>query len=90
MEKDEIAAILELVGQAEAFKPVVQQCVKTLKGYGPELDEIFGGINEWSIHQRIKNINLLEEKGFTREEAIYITMDQWWGMKRGLEKKSPK
>jgi predicted house-cleaning noncanonical NTP pyrophosphatase (MazG superfamily) len=83
---ENLAAILEVIGQAESYRPVVQQAVDALKKYGPEIKDLFQGIQLGIIDIRAEVIKRLQEvHGFTKEEAIYITMDEWWGMKKSLK-----
>lgn len=88
--KEDIAAIVEIVGEAESLRPVVKEFVKAVKSFAPELDELVGGLLTWGVKKRIESIRLYEKEGFTREEAIYLTMDTWYAIKNNLNRNNPK
>ena len=85
--KEYIAMILELTGQAEAFRPAIEQAVKAVKGYGPEVYSLAEGVCQGSVDLKAMMIKRYqEEHGFSREEAIILVMDQWQSMLQRLDK----
>lgn len=82
--KEQVAAVLELVSQAEAFRPVVQEAIKAVKSYGPEIYDFAEGITLGSCELRAKAVRKYEELGFTRQEAILLTIDQSVAMREAI------
>jgi len=74
--KEHIAAILELSGQAEAFRPAIAQTIKALSSYGDEIRPVADSIIDYIADKKAKTVKRLEEQhGFSREEAILLTVD---------------
>lgn len=74
--KEALQFALQIAGQAEELKPAARQIVDAIKLFGPELAELIGGASDYLIDRRAAAVKRLEEKhGFTREEAIILTLD---------------
>ena len=69
--------ILALAMQAEELRPMVEEVLKALKSYGPELKGLFSDLNDGLTDLKIATIKRYQDAGFTREEAILLTCDQW-------------
>lgn len=74
-----IAALME---QEAEIRPVIKKGLEIIKSYGPDLKDLFGGVTEAMADLRINVIRKYEAAGFTREEAILLTMDEWFAMAR--------
>ena len=48
---------------------------------GPELRNLLESIADGWVDIRIRAVERFEKAGFSREEAIFMTMDEWWGTK---------
>ena len=84
MKKEELQGILETISMLDDVKPLVQSAIKSIQAYGPEVREFFGGMQMAIVEMRIDAIKRYESAGFTREEAIYMTMDEWFAYRRLL------
>ena len=73
--KDELQELLELVSNVEAFKPLVRAVLDALKSYSDELKEIPEAITRWAVATRIETIKQYEAAGFSREDAVLLTLD---------------
>lgn len=73
MTKSDIAGILEIVDQAENFKPVVEQIITVLKSYGPELTTMGNMCNDAITKQKMRMFTTFISNGFSREEALHLT-----------------
>jgi len=80
----EISEIVELVERAEELKPVVAEIIKAVKSYGPELFDLMSGLAIGSVDIRVACVKRFEELGFTRQDAIAMTMDQWYQFSKSL------
>lgn len=57
--------------------------VKVLKSFGPELNSLADGLVMAAVDMKARAIKKLEnEYGFTREEAIFLVMDEWYAIAR--------
>ena len=74
MEK-EIKAIIELMDQAEDFRPIVKKAIEILKSYGPELNELFDMAIDGMVNKKARMFRLFLNEGFNREEALALTIN---------------
>jgi len=84
-DKEDIASLLEIVGQAETFKPVAQQIVSAVGVFKPEIASLFSDLAKGIVDRRVDMIKRFEEHGFTRDEAMILTMDEWYGIRQALK-----
>ena len=82
--KEYAEAIMQIVAAADEFKPVVEQGSKALQSYGPDIYALFHRIAIGMADIKADTIVHLEGRGFTREEAILLTVDQWADVKKNL------
>lgn len=73
--KEDITDILELLDEANEFKPLVRKVIKILMEYRDEFKELFDGIQDCMINSRVKTIHKYQNLGFTKDEAILFTLD---------------
>ena len=88
MDKKELQELLELFSVLDDVKPAIKAAIKSIQAYGPEIKEFLNGIQLGIVDMRINAIRKYEAEGFTREEAIFMTMDEWFAYRRSLNKKS--
>lgn len=70
-----LESIEEACKEVENLKPLLKLVLETIEYFGPEFATIPDDIIDWIVARRIKTIALYEESGFTREEAILMTLD---------------
>jgi len=87
MDADTLKTLAVLLGSAEDYKPVVKGIVGVIKSYGPNLKEILRDSAIGVADIKADCVLHFESKGFTREEAIMLTCDQWTAMKNALANK---
>lgn len=90
MDKKDLQDALEYLGMAEELRPVAEKLVETIISYGPYLRKIVEAASNATIEMRISHVRKFEDAGFTREEAIFLTMDEWWGYRRMINENSQK
>ena len=81
---------MECLELAEDLKPVLKNTIEKLVGFGPELKTVFSALCGGMADLRIEIVQKFEDAGFSREEAIYLTMDEWWGFRRLSSEKKEK
>ena len=79
--------MLELYRQ---LKPMIGPCVQELLALGPELRKMAEAFGIGAIDIRANMVFHLESRGFSREEAILMTMDEWYGFRKLAERKNAK
>ena len=87
---EDLAEIRTLLTQAEIFRPVVREFIDVLKSYGPEIDEVLGGISNWVVDNRIAQIKRLEAAQFSRDDAIIISTSINQGVQDALKQRRSK
>lgn len=80
---DDIQALIEV---APLFKPQVQKAVEAIQLFGPEVKELLTGAVVAVADIRAAAVQRYESHGFTRDEAILLTLDSGEGMKRIIAK----
>ena len=82
--KDILKIVEKLEESNKEVRPIVERGIKILLSYGPELRNVFDAVGDYTVERRLRSLKLFQEGGCTREEAIYMTMDEWWATKRAL------
>ncbi len=83
--EEKLEMIKAFIDMGKELRPTVKEAVKMIKSYGPELGEVFGDVTNWMVKKKIDHVKMFEAAGFTREESIYMTMDEWWGIHKKLQ-----
>jgi len=82
---EQIRLAARLAKNVEDFRPEVKQIVSAVKSFGPELYSLCEGIVLSSVDLKAACIKrYIEEHGFTRQEAILMTLDSWQQMRESL------
>ena len=85
MESGTLKMIMEFVAASEEYRPIVEGVVKALEGYGPDLKSLMKSACVGSIDIKADCVLHLESRGFSREEAIIMTSDQWSTMVKNMQ-----
>jgi len=89
--KEYIEALLEIAQSAEEFKPAVSQTIKAVQSYGPEIYGFMERFCQSNVDLKAMCVKrYIEQHGFTREEAILMTLDQWSAFAKGMQKSQTK
>jgi len=88
--KEIIEAILEDLTVAKEFKPVVEQGMAVLKEYTPYLRELYESLADFGVEQTDRSIQKFGEYGYTREEAILLTINLKLGVKEASDRMNAK
>jgi hypothetical protein len=89
MKPGDIKDIIEILGAAEEFRPLVKAVLDVIRSYEPELGEVrdmFKSVGAGMIESRVKSIEKYEELGCTREEALLLVIDQRVAIETALSK----
>jgi hypothetical protein len=79
---EEVKEVLEM--EAE-LRPLIKRGFEIIESYGPECQELLNGVALGITNTKIRQIEHLISSGFTREEAILLTMDMWFAIARGAQ-----
>ena len=82
LSKDDLSGIIELLNQAEDFRPIVKLAVKTLNDYAEDVKEIPENLSCWLVERRIQTVKQYEAAGFSRADAITMTLDDVFAVRR--------
>jgi len=88
MNVDTLKTLTVLLSSAKDYKPLVEVIVKVVKAYGPTLKDVIRDGSIGMIDIKADCVLHLEQKGFTREEAIIMVSDQWSLIKENLVNQS--
>lgn len=80
-----VKEILEMMEAEAEFRPVIKKGLEIIKSYGPDLKDLFRGIILGTVDLKIEAIAKCESAGFTREEAIFLVMDEWFAVARNAK-----
>ena len=89
MEKINVAEIMTIIGEiskeSETYKVLAKEVIKTVQNFGPEIDSVLEPIRKYLVNSTCKDIEQFEHCGFTREEAIVLTIDNKIGLRNALD-----
>ena len=83
---EEIKDFSEILEEAESFRPLVEMILDALKSYSEEFKEIPEAFSRWVVDNRIKSIAQYKKAGFTKNDAIIMTLDDVFAVKKLYEK----
>lgn len=82
LSKEDLQGLIEILSEAENFRPIVKAVLDTVKSYGAEIEELPKKFSQWLVKNRIESVAAYEEAGFSREDAITMTLDDVWAFRR--------
>lgn len=88
MKKEDLIEYIELLESVEEVKPLIAPLVETVKSFSSELAPLLDGISDYMVDKKIANIKRFEADGFTREEALLLTMDMQTSILKSLRSMS--
>ena len=89
--KEMIEVVLGFADSAEEFRPSIQKAFSAISSYGPECYGFFKKICFGTVDLKAAMVERFEkDHGFTRQEAIELTKDQWTSFQQQLAKGSRK
>lgn len=71
----DIAEFLELLDTAGELRPIFEKAINVLVGFGPEVSSLFRACSRGVANLHTEFFNQLLENGFTRDEAMMLTVD---------------
>jgi len=77
--------IAELIDGIDEIRPIVTKAVSALKLFGPEVYDFFLSLAIGSVDIKSACVKKFEENGFTRQDAISMTMDQWYQFSKSAQ-----
>ncbi len=75
---------MELLQTAEELRPVISSAITALNSYGPELNDLLLKMAIGTANIRMTTIKHYESNGFTKEEAMLMTLDSKVAMKEAM------
>jgi len=82
LSQEDLAEIMEVLKDAEQFRPLVRTVLDTIKSFGPEIEEIPKVCRSWIVKERIASIKQYRDAGFSKADAILMTLDDRAAMRR--------
>ena len=76
IDQDVIDTIMSMVEMSENFKPVVSSVVDTIQEHSKILKPLIDSLIDYTIESKIKTIEAFQNAGFTKQEAILLSIDQ--------------
>ena len=83
----EVLGLVSVVGE---FQPAAREAIDGLKKYKHGWREVRGFVISDMINSRAEVFQGLVEKGFTREEALVLTIDAVAGLKQAFKSATAK
>lgn len=82
--QEDIKELLNYVSLADDFKPVFKEILKILESYGSELNVVIKNISKTLADNKIEIIRYYQDAGFTKEEAILLTINSGHALTKTL------
>lgn len=74
---EDIKKIMQIIEAADEFVPVVKVAVEKSNNLLSELRPLLDNFIDYIVDSKIKMVNKYVDNGFTKDEAILMTLDQW-------------
>jgi len=81
----ELKEVLEIMEAEAELRPIIKKGLEIIKSYGPDLKNLLQGIIFGSVDLKMAAIARYEANGFTREEAMFLVMDEWFAIARNAK-----
>ena len=76
MTNDALHNAIKLIEQARLAKPLLSAALEAIMNdFGPELARALRSANDFWMGEKARSVKLLQEQGFSREEALLLTCD---------------
>lgn len=85
MNVEEIAKILAVADELDELKPSVVRIIQHVASYGPELSDFLEKMSFGLVDIKMKTIKRYEDGGFTRQEAIILTLSDIKGAMEAMK-----
>ena len=79
---EDLKKVEEMLNEAETIRPLVKQVILVLMSYSEELKMIPEAVSDWIVEKRIRAIKKYENAGFTRDDAILMTLDDIYATRK--------
>ena len=90
MEKETVQSLIGLFGeikeQKEVFHQIAANIVEVFLDFSGEASILFDAVRAGLVKARIKSVAEYEAAGFSRIDAIVMTLDDFTELRRGCEK----
>lgn len=84
--EEDIQMFITLLDGAESFRPLVNKALDVVKSYSPELATFFDGLFDYSVQRVTNTFNQYCNNGFSREEAMLLTLNSNVALNDALNK----
>ena len=85
MNKNEIIEFINYIHEnKEELKPAIKKIIDVVLEFGPEFKEIIEELNNYSISLTSRTIQRFEMEGFSKEEAILLTLNTRLALKESF------
>jgi hypothetical protein len=85
MDINDLGQIIELIDSAKEFKPIVTKGVAALMDLVREFAPAFDALMRYRCDQKVLMFNIFCSEGFTREEALLLTINAEVALKESLK-----
>lgn len=82
--------ILDMLQQAEKFRPLVNNILDVVESYGPEVSRLLDDVVDYSIKRNTKTFKMYQKRGFSREEAMQFILNSHVALANSLKNSSVK
>jgi len=72
---ENIKDIMDAIKALDVFRPMVSEIIDKIMDYGPELEKLTEAVRKAVVRNQIASIKEYEDAGFTRAEAILLTIN---------------
>lgn len=88
MNTQSIPAALEFLTELKEFRPMILQIVNEIEKYGPDIHQILNKMSLSMVDIKAAMIKKYQKEGFTRKEAILLTIDSATALQKAFSVKS--
>jgi hypothetical protein len=86
IDKDDIQEFAEILSEAESFRPIVDLAVDAIISFGPEIKKFVDAFSRGLVSNRIASVEQYVAAGFSRDDAIIMTLDDVFSVRKMTDK----
>ena len=81
----ELDSALALLNDYENIKPLVKKGVEIVEEFCQEFKDPINKLSDFFVYRRIRSVKLYAKAGFSKKDAILMTLDDMNGLKKLTE-----
>ena len=83
--KEDLDNVLTLLNDYQSAKPLIKKGVEVIEELCKEFEDPINKLSDFFVYRRIRSVKLYAKAGFSKKDAILMTLDDMNGLKKLTE-----